>query len=352
MALTKPDFVGVVEGFYGRPWDATQRNLAATWFAELGFNTYLYAPKGQVYLRSRWREPFPAAELDLLSGIARAYRRSGVRWGLGLSPVGVNQGFTVADRQALRDKLKAIAGLEPDLVAVLFDDMSHSNEQTAPRQLECLDEIRSALPATQCLVCPTYYSPDPVLEEVFGPIPSGYIEHYQANLSADVGVFWTGPQVCSEAITQVDLLSAQRAWGKRVVLWDNYPVNDGKLRSQHLYLKPLGNRAVHGGLRGHLCNPMNQLHLSALALAGLSRLYGLISGQQINDVLQRVLGAELRSWLESHADRFSQTRLDDLTEENRQNMISVLATMDGSGSIECRDWLAGEYRFDPSCLTE
>jgi hypothetical protein len=352
MASEPLRFAGVIEGFYGRAWIPTERNRAASWFSELGFNTYIYAPKSQAYLRSRWRDPFPRAEVQLLEEMAQAYKAAGLLWGLGLSPLGVNQGLSLSDKRALRVKLEAIRELQPDIVAVLFDDMSHSTADTAPRQLECLAEVMQALPKTHCMVCPTYYSPDPVLEQVFGPVPEGYVECYQANLDAEVGVFWTGPRVCSERISEADILAARAQWGDGLILWDNYPVNDGRARSQHLYLKPLSARSTNSRLRGHLCNPMNQLHLSLLGLSGLSQLYGLASNSATANLLDRVLGADLNAWLCDRADQLEQTRLDDLTPREIELMRQTLHKFPGQGAKECLSWLAGEYRFDPACLTE
>jgi hyaluronoglucosaminidase len=352
MSFSPPRFVGVIEGFYGRAWAASHRNKAASWFSQLGFNTYIYAPKSQVYLRSKWRDAFPDSELALLQAMSEAYKSAGLQWGIGLSPLGVNQGLSQSDRRALRAKLESIRDLQPDIIAVLFDDMSHSTPETAARQLECLAEVEQVLPKAHCMVCPTYYSPDPVLEEVFGPVPAGYVEYYQANLRTETGVFWTGPKVCSERVTDADVQAAKRLWGNHLVLWDNYPVNDGRLRSQHLYLKPLAARETRSSLRGHLCNPMNQLHLSLLGLSGLSQLYRLVPKSASRDVLMRVLGADLTPWLSAHADRFEHTRLDDLRPCDIDIMRQELQNFPGQGAKECLGWLGGEYRFDPSCLTE
>lgn len=345
-------FAGVIEGFYGRAWAPAERNRAAGWFSKLGFNTYVYAPKSQVYLRSKWRDPFPRSEWLLMHQMAEAYRSAGLMWGVGLSPLGVNQGLSHSDRRALRAKLETIKELQPDIIAVLFDDMSQSTEDTAPRQLECLAEVADMLPTAHCLVCPTYYSPDPVLEQIFGPVPVGYTEYYQANLDPEVGVFWTGPRVCSEQITEADIRIAKEQWGEALVLWDNYPVNDGRLRSQHLYLKPLSARASNLGLQGHLCNPMNQLHLSLLGLSGLSELYKLAPKSAVVGLCEQVLGADLMAWLGDKADQFEHTRLDDLGSIEVELMRHTLQKLCGEGVRECLAWLAGEYRFDPACLTD
>jgi protein O-GlcNAcase/histone acetyltransferase len=55
--------VGVVEGFYGRPWKYEQRrelfHLMQCW----DMNAYLYAPKDDRKHRADWREAYIAEEL-------------------------------------------------------------------------------------------------------------------------------------------------------------------------------------------------------------------------------------------------------------------------------------------------
>ena len=55
--------VGVVEGFYGRPWKYEQRrelfHLMQCW----DMNAYLYAPKDDRKHRADWREAYVAEEL-------------------------------------------------------------------------------------------------------------------------------------------------------------------------------------------------------------------------------------------------------------------------------------------------
>ena len=49
--------VGVVEGFFGRPWTHSQRLFVIRLIASLGMNTYIYAPKEDPRHREEWREP-------------------------------------------------------------------------------------------------------------------------------------------------------------------------------------------------------------------------------------------------------------------------------------------------------
>ena len=51
---------GVIEGFYGTPWSDEQRLDMIDFLAAHRFNTFLYAPKDDPFLRDRWREPHAA----------------------------------------------------------------------------------------------------------------------------------------------------------------------------------------------------------------------------------------------------------------------------------------------------
>ena len=83
--MTLP-LLGVIEGFYGRPWTPAQRGRLFVQMAGWGMNTYLYAPKDDLYHRARWREPYPAAERAALAGLVAGAGASGVRFVYALAP--------------------------------------------------------------------------------------------------------------------------------------------------------------------------------------------------------------------------------------------------------------------------
>ena len=71
--------LGVIEGFFGRPYDWDERAELMRRLAPHGYGFYLYAPKADGYLRRRWREPHPQAEAQALAGFAADCRAAGVR---------------------------------------------------------------------------------------------------------------------------------------------------------------------------------------------------------------------------------------------------------------------------------
>src|SRR5688572_33370362 len=62
--------LGLIEGFFGRPWRWTDRHDAVKYLAPHGFGFYLYAPKADAFLRRRWQEPHPETELAELTAFA------------------------------------------------------------------------------------------------------------------------------------------------------------------------------------------------------------------------------------------------------------------------------------------
>lgn len=57
---------GVIEGFYGTPWTHAERLSQLDFYGRTKQNVYVYSPKDDPYLRERWRDEYPAAQLDRL----------------------------------------------------------------------------------------------------------------------------------------------------------------------------------------------------------------------------------------------------------------------------------------------
>ncbi len=348
-----PDFLaGVVEGFYGRPWSHQLRLEYAGFLRDLGLNSYLYAPKADPFLRKRWQGDWPAGDWLQLRELAGHYAATGVKFGVGLSPFLLYAAYGAVERRQLRDKIERLNQLDAPLLAVLFDDMPGAQPDLAGRQAEIVADIRGWTTASRMLVCPTYYSFDPVLERHFGQRPESYWKDLGRLLPADTDILWTGNAVCSPAITTGDLEQAQEALGRPLVLWDNYPVNDGAVRSRHLYLHPLEQRQCSdsAALRGHFCNPMIQGLCSLPALLGLARLYA-GAGEAADSVLASVLGAAAWRQLQRDRELFRDRGLD-MPESQRQSLEALYSALPGAAAAEVARWLRGEDGFDPACLTD
>ena len=347
------DFLtGVIEGFYGRPWSFATRAAYAGYLARAGLNTYLYCPKADPYLRRRWREPWPDETREQMCALGTTLAAAGLQWGVGLSPFELYLDYGPRERDALQRKIEELGSLEAPLLAVLFDDMPGDVADLARRQGDIVADIRHWLPQTRLLVCPTYYSFDPVLERHFGSMPRGYWQELGRSLPAEVDIFWTGNEVCAASIRSNDVGRIAGLLGRSVMLWDNYPVNDGAVRSRFLYTRPLEARdpALRPYLSGHLCNPMNQALLSLPALAGLATLYD--APGLDDDVLGQILGEDVWQRLRQDGPAFQEQGLDGLGPQRCAKLADIYAGMAGQAAAEVAGWLRGEYRFDSACLTD
>lgn len=344
---------GVVEGFFGRDWSFETRLAYAGYLQSMGLDSYLYCPKGDAHLRSHWRVDWPRDTREALRTLCEAYRRRGLNWGVGLSPMALYRAYGRSERADLLARVRQIEDLGLNLLAVLFDDMPGNQIDLAAVQAEIVGDVAAAAPALTLLMCPTYYSFDPALEEHFGPRPERYWEDLGVGLDPGVRVFWTGNEVCSGAISATDLRAICEPLGRPVTLWDNYPVNDSASRCKHLYTTPLTGRAPRLGgelLDGHFCNPMNQGLLSLPALNGLAQLYGRpgLSDQQ----LAQALGTATWARLSEDAVAFEQGGLDGLEAAQREHLLAIYGSLPGPAAAEVAQWLAGGFAFDPACLTD
>lgn len=352
MSVSSEFLRGVIEGFYGRPWSHDTRLAYAGYLAQAGLNTCIYCPKADPFLRKRWQEHWPDNEWRQLLQLSAAYRERGIAWGVGLSPFELYRHYGPVERQQLRYKLQKLVQLEAPLLAILFDDMPGDLDALAARQAEIVADVCHWAPGIRILVCPTYYSFDPVLEKFFGRMPAGYWPQLGRELPDAVDILWTGNQVCSDAIVAGDIEAINQQLGRPVMLWDNYPVNDGATRSNFLYCDKLSRRdpELRQRLTGHLCNPMNQGLLSLPAIAGLSELYG--GPAMDREWLSQVLGPLTWEQLQCHREMFEHEGRSGMGEQRCRELASRYDELPGTAAREVAGWLRGEYTFDPACLTD
>lgn len=354
-----PDFpLGVIEGFYGKVWADEARLKLFEFLAAQRFDCFVYAPKAARKLRGGWTEPFTDPELRTLQQQSQACAALGLRWGVGLSPLGAVAQFDRRAAQLLSAKLEQINSLNPALLCILFDDMHCEFADLAQRQLAIVEHVQQNTSAPHLIVCPTYYSHDPVLEKVFGARPASYWQDLGVGLSADVDLFWTGNQVCSTSIMRDDLQAIAEQLQRHPVLWDNYPVNDGEKASNFLKLRAFQRRdfRLPETARGHFSNPMNQCALSKFALHSLPRLYAeqdhYDAKSALDSALAQLQDVELARYLREDLPLFCDQGLSCLNTKAKQRLRNRYAPFNVDYCREIIDWLDGEYVFDPACLTE
>ena len=117
---------GIVEGFYGTPWQQAERLDMLAFCGQHDFNAYIYAPKDDPYHRAKWREPYPEAKMQELAELIKAAKAQNVRFVFAVSP-GLDIHFYgikgYQDRLAMERKLQAMYDLGVRDFAVFFDDI-------------------------------------------------------------------------------------------------------------------------------------------------------------------------------------------------------------------------------------
>ena len=342
--------LGIVEGFYGPLWTWPERERLIERLEPHGYRLYLYAPKADPWLRRRWEEPHPPGMEDEMTRFAASCRARGVRFGVGLSPYEVFNRFDDAARAALDRKLAFLERIGIHTLALLFDDMRGDNPDLAAKQVEIAHWIKARTGASQLMICPSYYSDDGVLDRVFGQRPGGYLEDLGSQLEPDIGIFWTGEEVCAREVSPGHLRRIARALGRKPMLWDNYPVNDGERMSRHLHLRGFSGRpaANTGYLAGHMINPALQPTLTAIPAITLAESYRLGPDYEYGVAFERaateVLGEELARQVVAHLLLLQDTGLLRLSPERKAELSIRYSAFDHPGAREIIRWLEGEYQ--------
>ena len=353
-----PFGLGLVEGFYGRQWRDADRIACLRFIAGAGYRYYLYAPKGDAVLRRRWPERWDAEAERRMRALAECCAEAGLAWGFGLSPLGLVEDPSPANLRRLRDKVRYLEGFGARIQCILFDDMPRHVGALAAAQLDIVAEVMSVSRAEHALVCPSYYSTDPVLEKVFGAMPADYWDELGVGLPAETGIFWTGDRVCAQSHDAVGLGEIAARLARKPVLWDNYPVNDGARGSNFLHIDAFRGRdsELAGLTRAHFVNPMNQCWLSRIPLQSLALLYkegpAYDPGAAFARCALAQCGQELAAQLAADLGALQHEGLSALSGARLALMRARYAGLRSPFAQEICDWLNGGYAFDPACLTD
>jgi hypothetical protein len=341
--------LGIIEGFFGRPYTWDERADMVRALRPAGYGFYLYAPKIDAHLRRRWREPYPDAELEALAGFARVCRNQGVRFGVGLSPYELFLDFNGHAKDDLAAKLRQLDSLGLDDLGIFFDDMKGDLPDLARNQIEIVDWIAGRTDADRLIVCPTYYTDDPVLDRVFGQRPDRYLEDLGAGLDPAIHLMWTGEEVCAKEFSPGHLARVAGQMRRKPFLWDNYPVNDGPRMSRHLHLRAFTGRpaAMGAEIAAHGINTASQAVLSRIPALTLAESYARGEDYEYLAAFRRaaeaVLGADLAGNVERTLLLLEDTGLDGLGSERTERLRQRFAAFDHPAAREIMGWLDGAF---------
>ena len=264
---------GVIEGFYGKPWSEDQRLDMIDFLAAHRFNTFLYSPKDDPFLRERWREPHAADALGRLRSTVARCHDDDITAMIGVSP-GLSMEYSSADDRARLDaKVLALVDAGADHVALLFDDIAPRLQH--PADLDVFGSLAEAhadvsnrvadvltTRSIPLVVCPTVYH---------GDGDEDYVVTLGSRLDARIDLFWTGRAICAPAITVVEAVTFARSALRPPLYWDNYPVNDVAM-THEAHLGPYRRRdpLLDRFSVGVMANAMEHPEASKIALATIA----------------------------------------------------------------------------------
>lgn len=263
---------GIIEGFYGRPWSDEARLDMIDFAARNRFNTFLYAPKDDRFLRREWRSPFDEpSRIRLEEVVTRCISRD-IDAMVGISP-GLSMRYSSRDDSGLlAEKIVSIIETGATRIALLFDDIPPTLQH--PEDVDTFPDLAAAHaqtanrvfdvvgPDLPMVVCPTIY---------WGAGDEDYISRLGAELDPRVDLFWTGRAVCSPAITADEAAHFSRVNRRPPLYWDNYPVNDVAMINE-MHIGPYQNRdsALDRFSQGVMANAMEYPEASKIALATIA----------------------------------------------------------------------------------
>lgn len=350
--------LGIIEGFFGREWSWNARFAYPEFLANHGFDFYIYAPKGDRHLRKDWCADWPIEVKAHLQSLSAHCRKARIKFGVGLSPYEYYLHKASERYRALTCRIKQINELSPEILCILFDDMRGDLPELAEIQVDAVHLAAEHCVAKKIIFCPTYYSFDPVLEKVFGTMPEKYWHQLSTRLDNSIDIFWTGEKVCSETYPSDHLKVVSELLGRKPFLWDNYPVNDGASKSNFLNLAAVNksHALLDEHVAGHAVNPMNQAWLSQIPLASLPRAYkegvAYDPDQAFLEIAQAFCGADFAAKLCNDLSIFQTIGLQSISPDVKLALIKKYEAFSNTQyAAEIVDWLNGEYRFDPACLT-
>ena len=210
---------------------------------------------------NRWWEPLPEAKKKGFEAVVRACQENGIEFCFAVHPGLFSERpltpGNVRDFEDLWKHYSWMQGLGVKWFSVSYDDIGVEGQDKA-RLGEAHAQLVNALlvrlrekdPGAQLVFCPVYYMG-------CGDTPDGgaYFGGLSRVLANDVYVFWTGDAVVPPRITMKCALIYRKAAGHRLILWDNYPVND---RHPTLHLGPLVGRPADLPelVEGYMGNPL------------------------------------------------------------------------------------------------
>lgn len=301
-AETADFLAGVIEGFYGQPWSQAERFELFNWMAAWGLNTYFYAPKDDLKHRAIWREPYSRDEAASLGKLIRACKERDLYFIYALSP-GLDIRYSnEADQTQLKKRFEQLLALGCRHFSLLFDDIPDRLDRADLRRWGSLASaqchvtnaifrwLRQRSPGGRFLFCPTPYCGRMAEAKLGG---ERYLRTIGRELSPEIDVFWTGPEIISREITVAHVREIGNVLRRKPLIWDNLHAND--YDGRRFFCGPYAGRppALRKAVSGLLSNPNCEFPLNFVPLRTLAKFVNCTGAWNA----RKAYLAALREWL-------------------------------------------------------
>ncbi len=218
---------GYIEGFYGRLMSLQDRALILNKLSELSMDFYIYGPKEDPFHRSSWSSIYPKDKTKDLQKFKEIGEKLGIRTYMALSPLispkdNLKEGIKTIDK-----KIKQFKDIGFKDFAIFFDDVDFErNEILAKTHSDILNSVSDLINQDNqdsLIFCPTVYCNRFAKGELKD---SSYLKALSKEVPETIPMLWTGKEVVSVTINDVDILSLKQVIKNPIIIWDNYYAND------------------------------------------------------------------------------------------------------------------------------
>ena len=219
---------GYIEGYYGRLLSFEDRHQLLGTLYDFSMDSYLYAPKEDVFHRFDWRQPYPEDWCADFAAFCAAAQTKKIKILAGIAP-GLDFAFDddKNDTAALRSKAEQLTGAGAVGLVLMFDDISADlsvfgragiSEGQAHARLATWLQAETGYPV---FLVPRLYADE--IEGDHATYAAGLNQH----LDEDISVFTCGVNIVAEKISLPDKAGILANKLRRpLIIWDNLYCND------------------------------------------------------------------------------------------------------------------------------
>jgi hyaluronoglucosaminidase len=265
---------GVLEGFYGKPWQEQDRLSILKVFSDLKFNVYAYAPKDDQRTSLLWKIPFTDEDKTFFSKIGAEARRNRLRFCFEIRPVLFLKFSQKEDFDAMIDKVRTLHDCNVDCIILAFDDADKmfydEDMEVYSSYVEGLADFMNRLGKEVLRLFPDMmlaYGPRDYY--LYAPDINTDLAYMGQHLDKIWEVAWTGNEVVSKTISPADVEAFTAIVHRVPILADNFPVVEDPRDSGVVNLAPITGRAkeVPSMIKGFIMNPMPLPYSSLIGIA-------------------------------------------------------------------------------------